>query len=303
MQTDEALKRTIETVEDLSSVVRTMKVLAAVNIRQYEAAVDQLSEGMKLIRKATEMVCWSETTLADQFDSPRLQRIGLIAFGSDQGMCGGFNESICREVESFFQNEETNNTSVARNKPGEIPIIVVGRRLDDRLDSLHYSTIRPVDLPVSVTGITSMLEQLLPVVENWQKNQRLDAVTVCHHHRLTQTQYAPHRQQLLPVHPGDIVTELKKTWPARTLPLVTLPADSFWSSIAREYVFLALFRACAESLASENAARIAAMQAAEKHIQARLQDLHREYQQHRQESITEELLDVTNGYEALRTDL
>ncbi len=43
MQTDEALKRTIETVEDLSSVVRTMKVLAAVNIRQYEAAASQLS--------------------------------------------------------------------------------------------------------------------------------------------------------------------------------------------------------------------------------------------------------------------
>ncbi len=299
MQTDESLKRTIETVEDLSNVVKTMKVLAAVNIRQYESAANQLSHGMDLIHIATEMLCWNDVSLAENISGTGPMRSGLIAFGSDQGMCGGFNESIARDVESYFHDESL----TVENSVADIPIVVVGRRLADRLESLQYSVIRPVDLPVSVTGITPMLEELLLTIDQWQKQQRLDSVMVCHHHRISQTRYVPHRQTLLPVLPMDLVTETKKRWSARTLPFVTMPTQSLWSSIAREYVFLTLYRACTESLASENAARITAMQSAEKHIRSRLQDLLHDYQRLRQQSITEELLDVINGYEALKTKL
>ena len=215
-------------------------------------------------------------------------------------MCGGFNESMSKEVDLFFQTDESvGKPDTDHKQDKDIPIIVVGRRLADRLTNLHYSTVCPVDLPVNAAGITAMLEALLPVVEDWQKSQRLDAVTVCHHHRESQTRYAPHQQRLLPVLPENVATSVKKKWSTRTLPLVTLPAHAFWSSIAREYVFCSLYRACAESLASENAARITAMQAADKHIGSRLQELYRNYQQLRQKSITEELLDVINGYEAL----
>lgn len=71
------------------------------------------------------------------------------------------------------------------------------------------------------------------------------------------------------------------------------------SRLVQHYLFVSLFRACAESLASENASRIAAMQAAEKNIEERLDELHGVFNQLRQDAITEELIDIVAGFEAL----
>ena len=70
-------------------------------------------------------------------------------------------------------------------------------------------------------------------------------------------------------------------------------------AFVREYLFVSLFRACAESLASENASRLAAMQRAEKNIDELLEDLNRTFHRLRQSSIDEELFDVVSGFEAL----
>jgi len=66
-----------------------------------------------------------------------------------------------------------------------------------------------------------------------------------------------------------------------------------------EYLYVSLFRACAESLASENASRLAAMQRAEKNIDELLVDLNRTFHRLRQSGIDEELFDVVSGFEAL----
>jgi F-type H+-transporting ATPase subunit gamma len=71
------------------------------------------------------------------------------------------------------------------------------------------------------------------------------------------------------------------------------------SALLGQYLFVALYQALAESLASENAARLAAMQAAENNIEERLKDLRLQYNQLRQSTITEELLDIVAGFEAL----
>ena len=70
-------------------------------------------------------------------------------------------------------------------------------------------------------------------------------------------------------------------------------------ALIREYLFVSLFRACAESLASENASRLAAMQRAEKNIDELLESLNRTFHRLRQSGIDEELFDVVSGFEAL----
>jgi len=70
-------------------------------------------------------------------------------------------------------------------------------------------------------------------------------------------------------------------------------------ALIREYLFVSLFRACAESLASENASRLAAMQRADKNIDELLEDLNGTFYRLRQSGIDEELFDVISGFEAL----
>ena len=75
-----------------------------------------------------------------------------------------------------------------------------------------------------------------------------------------------------------------------------------FSSLIREYLFVSLYRAFAESLASENASRLASMQNAEKNIEEQMQDLHAQFHRTRQMTITEELLDIVAGFEALQKE-
>jgi F-type H+-transporting ATPase subunit gamma len=76
-----------------------------------------------------------------------------------------------------------------------------------------------------------------------------------------------------------------------------------FTSLVRQYLFVTLFRAFAESLASENASRLAAMQAAEKNVEERIDKLHASFHQRRQANITEELLDVIAGFEVLKKEV
>jgi F-type H+-transporting ATPase subunit gamma len=91
----------------------------------------------------------------------------------------------------------------------------------------------------------------------------------------------------------------EEPWDSPSLPAFATDRGRLLSRLVRQYLFVSLFRACAESLASENASRIAAMQAAEKNIEERLDDLRGSFNQLRQSAITAELLDVVTGFEAL----
>jgi F-type H+-transporting ATPase subunit gamma len=70
-------------------------------------------------------------------------------------------------------------------------------------------------------------------------------------------------------------------------------------ALVREYLFIALFRACAESLASKNASRLAARQRAEKNIDSPSKELSRRFYRLRQNSIDEELFDAIAGFTSL----
>jgi F-type H+-transporting ATPase subunit gamma len=88
-------------------------------------------------------------------------------------------------------------------------------------------------------------------------------------------------------------------WPTKKIPQVIDGPQPALDAFIQGYLFVLLFQACAESLNSENASRLSAMQRAEKNIKQILEDLNLEFHRVRQESIDEELFDVVSGFEAL----
>jgi F-type H+-transporting ATPase subunit gamma len=154
-------------------------------------------------------------------------------------------------------------------------------------------------LPNSISAITPLVGQILIEMEARRENEEITQVYVFHNQPKTGAIYTPVSQRLLPL---DVVWRRDLAaikWPTGNLPEVMGENENILRALVREYLFVSLFSACAESLASENASRLAAMQRAEKNIDELQEDLNRTFHRLRQSGIDEELFDIISGFEAL----
>lgn len=292
MATIEELKKRIQSTEDLQSVVKTMKSLAAVNIRQYEKAVESLRQYSETVDRGFQVVLGKRPGSRVFARSARGKQIGALIFGSDQGMCGSLNE----QVVTLALEEMEKLGADARKRA----VLALGKRASALLEDRGQRIEGSFGVPTSVSGITPMVQELLVEIETWSEERGIDQVFLFYSKQLSGASYRPHSVRLLPVDQQWLSNLEKKQWPTRALPSFTMDVDMLFSALIREYLFISLFRAFAESLASENASRLAAMQGAETNIEERLADLNRQFHQRRQMSITEELLDIVAGFEALK---
>lgn len=291
MQTIEPLKRKIKSAQDLLSVVKTMKVLAAVSIRQYENALESLVEYNRTVEMGLQVILKQKPEGIRIAEPVLKERLGAIIFGSDQGMVGQFNEVIARHAV-----REINKLQVKQKK---CTVMAVGMRVISSLEEAGQPVEEFFSPPGSTAAITPAVEDLALKMEEWRSQQKIDQIVICYN-RERGASYSPHTIHLLPVDPGWFQDLVQKPWPSRTIPFFTMDWNRLFSSLIQQYLFVSLYRAFAESLASENAGRLASMQAAERNIEDLLEELNSQFQQQRQGSITEELLDIVAGFEALR---
>ena len=288
-----SLSRKISSAGDLQSVVRTMKALAASSIGQYERAVHSLEDYYRTVQWALAagirlMPPANPVPGARQADAGM---VVAIVFGSDQGLVGQFNEVLADFV-------GTTLSALPQSKT----LWSVGERIQSRLADTGAPLDKRFALPNSIDAITPLIGQILVALEAVREKGDIAQVCLFHNRPEPGSVYAPAMQRLLPL---DAVWRRDLTaiaWPTRNLPEVIQLGEKTLLAFVREYLFVSLFRACAESLASENASRLAAMQRAEKNIDELLEDLNRSFHRLRQNSIDEELFDVVSGFEALTQD-
>jgi len=284
----EVLRRKISSADDLGSVVRTMKALAAASIVQYERAVRSLADYYHAIELGLYVCVRGATGPRMVRESRRLsvqRMIKAIVLGSDQGLVGQFNDQLAGFVSGQL-----------KNAPGQKTVLAVGERISGRLQDVGFSVSTTYSVPNSVIGITPLVSQIL--VD--QENENQESETYIFHNRPAGTQgYEPAKQRLLPLDATWLAAFSQMRWPTQLLPEVLGPGEPALAALIHEYLFVSLFKACAESLASENTCRLAAMQRAQRNIDELLDQLRMVFNQTRQTSIDEELFDVISGFEAL----
>lgn len=301
MPTPEALQRRIKTAEELQSIVKTMKALAAVNIRQYEGAVLSLSEHSRVLEMGLRvlMIQNPDALPAQRPSLPR--RVGLVVFGTDQGMCGRFNQQLAEFVSDRLERLGQANRAQGLSMPSPT-VLTIGSRMADEFLATAQSVAQSLSLPGSIGGITALVQSVVLQLEAWRQSGQVDHIWVFHNRPTREVASAP---TVLPLFPFSYLYLQKlqqQPWPSRCRPQITMEPERLFSALFQQHFFLGLYRACAESLASENASRLAAMQMAEKNISERLFDLKVTFQQQRQDAITAELLDIVSGFEALAHD-
>lgn len=291
METLEDLGRHIETTEDLRSIVRTMKTLSAVNIRQYELAGLALHEYSVTIEQGLQILLRSAPP-PPAFTQEKLEGTTFaVVFGSDHGLCGRFNFQIAQ-----YARAELRRRGV---RPETCLYFVAGARAASQLEGFGERVGRCFLLPGTVTGLTGMAHDIFLEIDGRRAERTPARILLFYNRHLEQSTASPHCVQLLPLATPWLRRLLKRHWPSRTLPTFSMDMESLFSALISQHLFIGLFRAGAESAASEHATRLAAMQTAEHNIKENLNDLNVAYRQRRQEAITAEILDIVAGYEVL----
>ena len=289
--TTASLRRKISGAGDLQSVVRTMKALAASSIGQYEKSAIALADYYRTVELGLG-VCLRESGSAplilERKGSTVAGAIGAVVFGSDQGLVGQFNDVVA----DYAVKKLT-------AMPGKPEVWAVGERVHARMADAGFPPIGLFTVPSSVRAITSLVGQILIESEDRRIQGQVNELHLFYNRTTSGSASAPVSQRLLPLDEGWRRNLAELPWPTGNLPEVMSGGTETLRALIREYLFVSLFRACAESLASENASRLAAMQRADKNIDELLDDLNETFNRLRQSGIDEELFDVISGFEAL----
>ena len=285
------LQRKISSAGDLQSVVRSMKALSASSIGQYEKSVAALVDYYRTVELGLGSCLRERTPTSYKVEANQDNKKNLVSavvFGSDQGLVGQFNQLLADYAVATLEP-----------LPGKRQIWAVGDHMRACLVDTGLPLLGDLKMPSSVQMITALVGQIQLGLEANQSLDENSCVYIFYNRPKTGTLPEPTSQQLLPLDAKWAGGLVQVAWPTKTRPEVIGGENPTMRALIREYVFISLFRACAQSLASENASRLAAMERADRNIDELLDTLQNKFHRLRQASIDEELFDVVSGFEAL----
>lgn len=284
----------MHSANDLKGVVRTMKALAASSISQYEQSTIALVDYYRAVELALSVNLRAMSPRSPLLPASPAKTennsatVSAIVFGTDQGLVGQFNEDIADyAIETLASLGAT-----AR-------VWTVGERVRARLQEAGVTVLKSYPNPSNIGSIANLICQIQIDTDQTGGQEQTHSLYIFHNHAHVSTTYKSSCQRLLPLDQQWSQRFSNIQWPTK-MPAEVLGNPKYvLLELIHEYLFISLYRACAESLASENASRLAAMQRAEKNIDELLDTLESQFNSLRQSNIDEELSDVLAGYELL----
>ena len=305
MATQKDVRNRIASVKNIHKITRAMEMVAAARLRRAEQRIDHLRPYAQAIRKMARQVAEAaegipRVPVLEEHDEVR--KVGVLLVTGDRGLAGAFNTNIVRAgiqlrrelradgVESTFYVVGRRGTSTVRfrgepvekayigftDRPGfanarEISSDFTTAYVDgelDRVDLIYNRYVSPLTQYVRRQTLLP-LQQAAVFGEGVPEEERIDADAEDEEaHARALWDYEPEPEELLP-------------------------------ELFEEYVDLSVFRALLESTASEHGARMTAMRSAAENAEEMIGDLTLEMNRARQAEITQEILEVVAGAEAL----
>ena len=292
MESLEQSRKKLKTVADIKSVVAMMKTLAAARIRQFESAADATIAYSNNVEIALQILLLQSDAPQQLFNSENTEseNTGLILLGTDQGFCGRFNVNVVEKAIHFSKHHGGSQTT---------PTLCMGAKLNNVLEDRGWIPNEVVSVPAVASDLNSVAGELLLAVNKIQNEKNIDNFHIIYNFRPRAAEPRVVIKRLIPF-PPKYIDELKdRNWRSRSLPVLAAPWQVAFSNVIQQWLFIMVYRCIAESLASENLSRIAAMQKAESNIKQRIEIFHNEFNRARQARITDEIRDIIAGLQTV----
>lgn len=282
------IKKRIGTVKNTSQITKAMKMVSAAKLRKAQDAVVAARPYANKVQDVISSLALREDAEAHALLGKRgKNRALMVLMTSDRGLCGGFNSSITKAVETFVKNNDEGFEAIDLMIIGRKGKELLKRKLGDRFIKVHenltgninYATAQLIGQEV-VDAFNAETYDAVYLMYNAFQSAMTQIVTI---------------DQLLPVVPKEVEED-------------TLVADYLYEpnqaevldQLLPKYVEVKIFRGLLESVASEHGSRMSAMDSASKNASEMIGKLTLQYNRLRQAAITKELMEIISGSESIK---
>jgi F-type H+-transporting ATPase subunit gamma len=290
------IRRRIKSVKNTQQITKAMKMVSAAKLKR---AQDRVVTARPFANKMIEVLSGLGARTDEGFHHPLLDARGderylLVLVTADKGLCGAFNTNLIKAAQAF----------VAANPNKQIEILAVGRKGRD------FFRRRGAMLSGEYIGLTGKgrvdfseaLEVARDVIKRFTDNQAIDKTFIIYNEFKSVLQQRPITEQLLPVARGTSADTQEPAASAQPVNRVDYiyeqPPQEIFARLLPRLVETQIFRALLESIASEQGARMTAMDSASKNARELIDSLTLNMNRVRQAAITNEIIEVVSGASA-----
>lgn len=269
-----------------------MKMISSAKVHKFELELKRLLP----FRDQIETIMGHLLETNTEFDSPLLtsrevKNVGIVVFGSDDGLCGAYNINIFK-----YLLIEISRLKEKYGKNFGLTIIPVGKKMINAtkklsLDGIEIKELKDVDSKMDASRVNEFTRRLM----NNFKEGEFDLVEVIFMKFYSMSRQRPQMNQIFPVNAGELADESKGKGKDNKFYIFEPNPNRIFNEVLPMHVLSTMQEIAIENRASEQAARVMAMQSANDNAKKLLEELQLEYNKLRQQAITTELLDILGG--------
>ena len=287
------IKRRIRSIENTAKVTKAMEMIAASKMRRAQASVLSARPYSEKIQDVIAHLAAQPSEDSDLvqplLESRPVNRIEIVHIAPDRGLCGGLHSNLNRRVSQFILERGGSNNG---NAPTQVSIISVGRKGRDFM--VRYGQdVKAVFINLGDRPELADTTAISHMIINDYSEGLVDEVYMAYAEFVSITVQRPVIKRLLPITPAELSADEKVGYIYEPGSQVVL------GSLLPRFVEMQVYHALLELIASEQSARMVAMRSATDSASEMVSDLSLLANKVRQESITNELLDILGGVAAL----
>jgi F-type H+-transporting ATPase subunit gamma len=289
------IRRRIKSVKNTQQITKAMKMVSAAKLRR---AQDRVVTARPFANKMSEVLGELAKRTDEDFHHPLLdlrgdERYLLVLITADKGLCGAFNTNLTKAAQAFIRE----------NSDKSIEIMAIGRKGRDFFRNRH-ATIAGEYIGLTGKGrveFSEALEVARDIIKTYTEDTGIDKVFFIYNEFKSVLSQRVVLEQLLPVSRAkEEEPEAKSQQPVNLVDYIyEQPPEEMFSRLLPRLVETQIFRALLESIASEQGARMTAMDSASKNASELIESLTLNMNRIRQAAITNEIIEVVSGAAAL----
>lgn len=291
MATLKALRIRIGSVSSSEKITGAMKMISSAKVHKNEMELKRLLP----FRKQVDSIMAHLLATGLEFNSPlitkrEVKNAAIVVFGSDDGLCGAYNINIFKYLLTRIRllREECGNA--------EITIIPIGKKIANATKKLDLPNVKVETPPAGVDSkmLPEIVNEFTEGLRGKFSDGSFDRVDTVYMRFVSMSRQLPQTETLFPVSP-EIRDAGKDSKDDNKFYLFEPDPDSIFNEVLPMFVLSTMQEITIENRASEQAARVMAMQSANDNAKKLLEELQLEYNKLRQQAITTELLDILGG--------